>query len=146
MSELQSVVVINKSSNRNEVHYAVEVDATCAPLGPAPIRPYWRMLERGPNVTEQLSEGELRYLGVVLKSVRAGEVIFSLHAMPARLIAIRTSRGPDGQCAFSADMTIAGTPARLEHIYVQQKLLGIDYVLLTGVAADGAVVRERVSV
>jgi hypothetical protein len=63
-AELPSAIVIAKSSNRNEVHYAVRVDDACAPYGPAPVRPYWRMLERGPKATEALRENELRVLGL----------------------------------------------------------------------------------
>ena len=43
-------------------------------------------------------------------------------------------------------MVIAGSPARISSIWVKQKLFGVDYVLLTGSASNGAVVRERVSV
>jgi len=40
---------------------------------------------------------------------------------------------------------ITGVAARVAGVYVQQKLFGIDYVLLTGLAEDGATVRERLA-
>jgi hypothetical protein len=41
--------------------------------------------------------------------------------------------------------TIAGVPARVGGVFVRQKLLGVDYVLLTGWSEDGKAVRERIS-
>src|SRR5271170_4124741 len=63
-SRIPSALVIAKSSNKNEVHYAVQVDDSCAPTGDRPVSPYWLMLERGPNVTEPLRSGEEHVLGV----------------------------------------------------------------------------------
>jgi hypothetical protein len=51
---LASAMIIRKSSNRNQVWYAVAVDDRCAPEGPAPVHPYWRLLEQGPGATEPL--------------------------------------------------------------------------------------------
>ena len=42
-------------------------------------------------------------------------------------------------------MSIAGVPARVANVYVRQKFLGVDYVLLTGWTSGGRVVRERIS-
>ncbi len=53
LHQLASVMVISKSSNRNQVHHAVTVDASCAPTGTSPVHPYWLLLERGPSVTRE---------------------------------------------------------------------------------------------
>ena len=42
-------------------------------------------------------------------------------------------------------MTIAGVPARVASVYVQQRLFGIAYVLVTGWSEAGSLVRERLS-
>ena len=55
-----------------------------------------------------------------------------LRGMPARALTIRTWRSPAGTCASSVNMTIAGVPARVANVYVQQTLFGVAYVLLTG--------------
>jgi hypothetical protein len=143
-SELSSALVITKSSNRNQVNYALQVDRACTPTGASPVRPYWRMLERGPSAIEQLSDGEMRVLGVGRQEVAGSLVRMTLRGMPDRAITIQTGRGTDGQCASSAEMTIAGVPARLASVWVKQRLFGISYVLLTGWAGDGSVVRERI--
>jgi hypothetical protein len=143
--ELPSVLVIAKSSNRNQVHYAALVDEACAPAGPSPVRPYWRMLERGPLATEPLRDGEQHLLGLEREEVAGDAVQFALRGMPARTFTVHTWRASDGRCASSVMTTIAGASARVDSVFVQQKLFGVDYVLLTGWTNDGTLVRERVS-
>ena len=143
--ELPSVLVIAKSSNRNEVHYAAVVDDECAPTGAAPLRPYWRMLERGPSATEGLLDSEQRWLGLEHQEVAGNTIQMSLRGMPTRKFTVHMERGPEGRCSSWVGTTIASVPARVASVYVQQKLFGVDYVLLTGWADDGTLVRERVS-
>jgi Domain of unknown function (DUF4833) len=143
---IPSALIISKSSNRNEVHYTVEVDETCMPAGPQPVAPYWLMLERGPTVTETLSERELRYLGVAHQDVTPKGIDMTLRVLPRRVLTLHTWQTTSGQCTSSVDMTIAGAPAHLVSVFAQQSLFGVSYVLLTGIAADGMLVRERVEV
>jgi hypothetical protein len=145
LSELPSVLVITKSSNKNQVHYAALVDEACAPAGQSPVRPYWRMLERGPLVTEPLSDSEQRVLGLEYQEVAGETIQIALRGMPARTFTVHTSRAADGRCASWVGATIAGVPARVASVFVQQKLFGVDYVLLSGVSEAGAAVRERVA-
>jgi hypothetical protein len=145
LTELPSILVIAKSSNKNQVHYAELVDDSCVPAGRSPVHPYWRMLERGPAATEPLLDREQRMLGLARQEIEGDTVQIVVRAMPQRPITIRTWRGPDGGCSSSTEMTIAGVRARLDSVYVRQRLFGIDYILLTGWSKDGAVVRERVS-
>ena len=97
-SELPSVMVISKSSNRNEVHYAVRVDEACAPAPNAPVRAYWRMKERGPDVTEGLTDRERAVVGIATQESSPEDVRFTLGALPSRRFVVRTARGPDGAC------------------------------------------------
>jgi hypothetical protein len=149
-AEIPDALVITKSSNKNQVNYAVEVDDACAPAGPSPVRAYWRMLERGVNATEPLRDDEARAFGIERQAIdRAGGgaagVDVVLRGMPARAITIRTWRSPAGTCASSVNMTIAGVPARVANVHVQQTLFGVAYVLLTGYSPSGALIRERVA-
>jgi hypothetical protein len=146
LPELASAMVIAKSSNRNQVHYAVAVDDSCNPAGPAPVRPYWRMLERGPSTTEPLQASEQRVLGVDHQEVSGNTVQFSLRGMPGRQFTIHSLRAGEGRCASWVGTTIAGSRARIGSIFVQQGLFGsVDYVLLKGTADDGSAVSERLS-
>jgi hypothetical protein len=142
--EISSALVITKSSNKNEVHYAVQVDETCSPVGVEPVTPYWLMRERGPNVTERLSKSEDRVLGIARQCVMPGRVDVGLRAFPGRTLSIRTWQEPDGKCASSVDTFVSGVMTRLLGVYVKQRLFGISYVLLTGVADSGVVLRESV--
>ncbi len=144
-AEVPSALVISKSSNHNQVHYAVIVDDACAPSGQSPVHPYWRMLERGPAVTEQLSGMEERALGVGRQDVEADSVRMVLRAFPSRPITIRTWRAADGSCTSAANMTIAGKPAHIASVFVQQSFLGVSYVLVTGRSADGSSLQERIT-
>lgn len=145
-SEISSALAIAKSSNKNQVHYAVEVDGACAPMGAAPVRPYWRMLEKSPDATEPLGGMEQRAFGIARQDVSGDDVRIALRALPARPITIHTVRGADGKCSSTATAIIDGAPARIDNVYVKTKLFGVDYVQLTGVATDGHVVRERLGV
>jgi hypothetical protein len=143
--EIPSALVITKSTNRNEVHYAVQVDGGCAPSGQTPVWPYWQMLESSPLATEPLSASEQRVLGLAHQEVSGDTVQIALRAMASRAITIRTWRASDGRCASSAEMTIAGTRAVLAAIHVKLTLFGVDYVLLSGRTPEGAPVEERMS-
>ncbi len=142
--QIPSALVITKSSNKNEVNYAVEVDDACEPVGPAPVHPYWRMIERGEGVTQGLRSDELRVLGIAHQEIGPGFVRLSIRGMPNRDIVIHTWRAANGACETSADTTIAGVPARIANVYVREKMFGIAYVQLTGWASGGTVVREQV--
>lgn len=145
VGEIPSAFSIAKSSNKNQVHYAVEVDGACAPAGSAPVHPYWRMLERSPDATEPLQDREQRAFGIARQDVRGDDVRIALRALPDRPITIHTGRAADGTCTATSTMEIGNAAARLYDIYVKQSLFGVDYVLLTGWSSSGAVVREKLS-
>lgn len=144
-SEVSSAFAIAKSGNHNQVHYAVGVDSECTPAGTAPVRPYWRMLEKSADATEPLLSREERAFGVGEQHVTAHDVHMVLRAMPKRAITIETARAANGSCTAIATMTISGATARLTDIFVKEKLFGAEYVELHGVTDGGGVVRERVA-
>ena len=143
--EIPSAFLVAKSSNRNQVHYAVRVDAACAPDGSTPVHPYWRMLEQSADATEPLTEREQRVLGIERQHVDGNAVHVAIRALPTRAITVRTWRAADGTCASSATITIAGVDARLQDVYVKQSLLGVDYVMLRGWSDAGKMIQERVT-
>jgi hypothetical protein len=144
-SEIASALSIMKSSNKNQVHYAVAVDDACMPAGAAPVHAYWRMLEKSPDATEALSRGEERAFGIEKQDVDRDGVRVVLRGLPARTITIHT-RADGGKCVASATTTISGVSARISSVFVKIKLFGVDYVQLTGLADDGTIVKERLSV
>lgn len=136
-----SVMVVAKSSNRNEVHYAVSIDDGCAAR--SPLRAYWRMRARGPDATEPLTSREAGVLGIGRQSVTGDTISFVVNGMPARTFIAHTTREQNGACTSFVETIIAGAPARVLGIYVKERLFGVDYVLLTGRTADGKIVDER---
>lgn len=145
------VFSIAKSENKNQVQYVVRIDDRCAPVGPAPVSAYWRMLERGATQTAPLLPRELRPYGLASQQLLVGDasggrVRATLNALPARPLTIVTWRGDDGACHAVAEVSIAGTSAHLFNVYVRLKWDGVDYVLLQGWSIDGShVVRETLT-
>jgi hypothetical protein len=138
-----SAFFISKSENKNQVHYAVRVDGTCKPVGPNPVRAYWRELERGPGVTSPLLEREQAAYGIGSQKLQGGRVVVTLAALPSRPLTIETARGADGACHAWTHATIGGEDAQLWQIHVVLKVLGIDSIVLTGWTwTDRRVVRE----
>jgi hypothetical protein len=142
--ELPNVLVVSKSTNRNEVHYGAYVDAACMPTTNAPLHPYWLMRERGPNAVEGLSRRELAVLGVARQEVAGDTIRFVVAGLPTRGFAARVGRDAGGACTSSVETTIGGAQARVLAIHVKVHLFGVDYVLLRGQTAEGKLVEERV--
>jgi hypothetical protein len=146
-----SAFTISKSENANAVVYSVLVDDACAPRGNAPIFAYWRMRERGGDVTEPLLERELPAYGVAAQRVLAreesrGTVEVKLRALESRPIVVETMRGVGGACHAVATVVVAGAPAHIFDVHVQIRWpFGIDHLLLSAWSLDGShVVTERV--
>jgi Domain of unknown function (DUF4833) len=146
---VRSVFFVSKSENRNEVHYGIDLDASCAPVGAAPVFAYWQMREHGPLATEPLLSREIPAYGLASQRVlerhaSGGRVVLTLNALPHRAIAIDTA-SEGGSCTATAVATIDGAPAALTNVFVQLRWpFGVDYLLVSGRAtADGHVVRER---
>lgn len=142
--ELPSVMIVTKSSNRNEVHYAAYVDENCSPSTKAPLHPYWLMLERGPGVTEPLTRNEAHVLGIGTQEVSGDTIRFVVSGLPSRTFVAHIGRGADGVCTSWVDTTIAGADARVLGVYAKQRFLGVDYVQLTGRTPEGKIVQEQV--
>jgi len=146
-----TLFTIAKSENKNQVQYTVRVDEHCAPAGPSPVDAYWRMLERGPGVTEPILPIEVQAYGlanqtVVASDAQGGEVRATLRALPTRAVRVTTGRGSDGRCRATAEVAIGGQPANLFNVYAHLTWLGVDYLLLQGWTLDGTrVVREKIA-
>jgi len=69
--DVTSLFTISKSENKNEVVYAIHLDAQCAPVGDAPVYAFWRMNEKGPAVIEPLLAREARAYGIGRQRVLA---------------------------------------------------------------------------
>jgi hypothetical protein len=146
---VDSVFHIEKSHNRNQVHYAVKVDAACRPLGARPVWGYWREFEVGPRATSHILPHEQQAYGVqegaaVQLGPNWGRVRINLRGFPQRPLVIDTFRQGSG-CAARALTSIAGQPALLRSIYVKIGFLfSVEYALARGLrSSDGKPVEEK---
>jgi hypothetical protein len=152
-SEVSSAFFISKSQNRNQVHYAVAVDASCTPLGVAPVRPYWRLLEQGPAFTAPLLEREQRGYGIASQNVlrrtaSGGSITLTLNPLPKRPLTITTGKDSTGACRAWVYTVIQNEPALLHGIHVVLGWLGlsIDSLIIKGWAkSDRRVLRETIT-
>jgi hypothetical protein len=134
---------VSKSENRNFVAYALRVDERCRPIGGAPVRAYWRMLEKGGG-TEPLLAREERAYGIARQAIASDVVRLSLRAMPGREITVISWRVGD-TCAAAAWTTVANVPARLLEVHaVLQWPIGVDHLVVRGVSRSGRAVEELV--
>jgi hypothetical protein len=148
-NDFTSLFSISKSENKNEVVYAVHLDAQCAPVGDAPVFAFWRMNEKGPAVVEPLLKREEPAYGIGRQRVLSrdsdgGKVEMTLRALPSRPIVVETKR-LEGRCQAWSALTIAGENAYLYNVYVKLRELGVDSLLLSGWAADRSrVLHEKI--
>jgi len=142
---------ISKSENKNQVQYAVRVDDRCQPLTAAPVFAYWRMLEKGPTITEPLIAQELDAYGIASQvatlTPEGTAVRLVLRAVRGRPIAVDVSRTSSGTCQATATLAISGTPSRLFDVYAKLKWpFGVEYLLLQGWSPDGTrVIKEKLA-
>jgi hypothetical protein len=148
-SELPSAFFISKSENKNQVHYAVALDQNCVPAGAAPVRPYWRLLEKSPTLTAPLLAREQRAYGLASQSVdlrwtSGGRISLVLEALPKRELTIVTGKDAKGACVASVYTVIQNQPAQLYAIHVVLKWSGVDSLIIKGWArSDGHILREK---
>lgn len=140
---IPSAIFVSKSENKNQVHYGIHVDDKCSFTSAAPVFPYWKMLERGPEATEPLLAREESAYGIASQRTTGDAVTVTLRALPARPITIRVARTESG-CVASAETTIDGQTARLFNVHVALGFMHVDHLVITGWATDGHVLRERV--
>lgn len=154
--DVRSVFFINKSENRNQVHYAVRATADCKPSSVQPVFGYWRDFEDGPRAISPLLAREERAYGLEpaqkIAVTRGGAlIVIRLRAMPLRPIRIRLLKNRSGRCQATATMRIAGDDARLDHVFVQLRTflgipVGAEYLRIHGTKLPGnQPVVERVS-
>ncbi len=148
--DVRSVFFVAKSENKNQVHYGIHLDRSCAPAGDHPVFAYWRMFERGPEAIEPVLPVELQAYGVLDQQVVSrgeggGLVRVTVAALHDRVVTIDTAPGGDG-CVATAKTSVGGVPASLWSVYVRLKWpFGVDSLTLAGRAlADGRIVEERI--
>jgi Domain of unknown function (DUF4833) len=109
-ADQQDLFFVRRNTNRNEVHYAIK--AACD----APVVGYWKMFEKGPDVTEPVTIFEQMAFGIAAQKQEGDAILLKLNALPDRTI--RIERDPAEPQRFRAYMPIAGRDAELTDFYV----------------------------
>lgn len=140
---------ISKSENKNFVQFVERLDASCAPVGQAPVYAYWRMLEKGTTATEALLDREQPAYGIASQSVEprgdgSAAVRMTLRALPHMPLLVESGRAADGTCTAWVRTPIDGVDAKLFNVHVVLRWpFGVARLLVTGWSAfDGHLVRE----
>ena len=120
---VESVFHLTKNTNRNQVHYGVEVDSDCQPDGRKPLTPYWLMREQGDGITEKLRFWEQPGYGVrqpeaVNETETGHRFEFVIRGVPEKQLEM-TVLAEEGQCVAHAVTDIDGIPAVLNRIDIE---------------------------
>jgi Domain of unknown function (DUF4833) len=144
-----SIFLVAKSENKNQVHYGVRLDEACNVVDTHPLYGYWRMLENKGEIEPILSR-EVRAYGIdpaqrIEKTGDATTIYARMNAIPDRVLRVTVTRAA-GRCEARANMPIAGADAHLRLIYIRLAWpFGVDYILLRGSrTTDGRAVDEKI--
>lgn len=149
--DVRSVFHVAKSENKNQVHYALHLDADCRPMGKRPVFAYWQRLREGKRV-----DGQLEGLGTTVygasdeqKVTRhesgSSSVEMYVKALKAVRINIEIHKTPQG-CRAIPYTSILKQRARLSHAFLQLGAWGltVKYVDVVGFrVSDGQRIAER---
>lgn len=148
--DVQTTFFISKSDDRNRVDYGMRLDAGCAPYGEEAVFPYWRVFEKTPVRTQELSMMDRIPYGIseqhaISRTPTGGEYSIRLKQLD-RPIVISTKKEANGTCSVITRTAINGTQAQLVSVYA--KLAGfasVDYIDVFGKnLVSGESVSERI--
>ena len=143
------IFYIDRNKNKNRVQYGVKINDDCTPAKKKPIYQFWRMLEKGPNVTESVGWLERRAYGIDIQNIRGNRITMRLKAMPTRLVTIETSKNKD-KCVATAYVSINKKRSQLRYIYVfaEKGFIKptVKHIDLFGKSLKGSSVTERIKV
>lgn len=138
---------ISKSENKNQVHYAIDVDESCKPVGATPMHAYWRDLEKGPNVTSPVLGREQPAYGIKFQKIlTVGDrkiVEMAVRGLPSRIVHVET-KAVDGKCIADTRSVINGETVQLLEVFLKIGFLSVDYARFIGRSATKGLVSEDV--
>lgn len=148
--DVHSAFHVEKSENKNQVHYGVRVDSACRPQGKAPVFAYWRRLKKGVRVDEPLTGPGVRVYGAssdqtVIVRPTGGHVTMYVKALKRLSVDIRVEKSKTG-CVAVPRVVLKGEYARLSYAFLQLGRFGltVKYVDVWGIRErDGLKVTEQ---
>lgn len=139
---------IDRSKNKNQVHYDVVVDQGCRILEEGAIKGYWIVLEKGADVREELSSFDQMAYGIKNVKNENGQVYFNLKALESKRVKVSVEL-KDKICQATAEVEVQGKISKLERIYVFSEegliLPKVKYLDIFAKLTDGSSVTERIT-
>lgn len=118
-SSINSIFLVTKSDNGNQVHYGVEINSDCSFKTSQPIYPYWK-LESGK--LEGLLGIEVPIFGIAGQSVSGNDVFMEINALRGRGISkpigMRSIKSEGQGCNIFAFTQINGEVAGLSQVHI----------------------------
>jgi hypothetical protein len=138
---------LSKNDLKNQVYFAIEVDAACTPVGARPVRAYWKMLEEGPYAVAPLAREDEPAYGIARQIASShengGSVRLVLRALPARALNVNIVKTTLGTCRAEAVTTIEAQPAILHNLHIAFRGNVVVSAIATGSSkTTGRTVRE----
>ncbi len=145
--DIETVFVIGKSDDGNQMQYGVHLDAQCALEGKEPVFRYWRELDKGPKALVAPTWFDGFGYGIEKQTVKADKasVTMAIKPAPTRVIEIVVKKEGE-KCVATAFTPIAGKRAELKMIFIQLTgPLSVSAVTIRGLDLEGGkAVSERV--
>lgn len=140
----QDILRITKNRTpKNELHYKANIE-NCEFKTPG-VSGYWLMGEEDGHL-EDLLKSELKMYAPRISYQKASEVDFTIGAMdrlgsqvPNKTIKVRMV-----DCQPKAYLEVKGTEIEINEIYVQIKLISVDYMIINGINPDGSVAKIKI--
>ena len=146
-NDVQTVFVIGKSDDGNQMQYGIHLTHQCLLEGKEPVYRYWRELDKGPNALVAPTWFDGFGYGIERQTVRADKLSVSMTIKPAptRLIEI-VARKEGEKCQATAYTAISGKKAELKMIFIQLSgPLSVSAITIRGVdLTSGEAVSERI--
>ena len=118
-NNLNSIFLISKSDNQNQVHYGVKTNPDCSLKTSQPVNPYW-ILANGR--IEDLETFEVPAFGIANQSVSGNQVVMEINSLKTRKIAkpitIQSTRTANQGCQISAYTTINGKKTQFTRVHI----------------------------
>ncbi len=111
---------ITRSKNLNEVHYAVNVDASCKLDGETPVVAYWLEVENGNIKTELTTFDTIAYGIIDQLKTDSFSASFGLKAIKEKKFTVVTTN-ENGRCSAESKTTINGNLESIQKVYVSSK-------------------------
>ncbi|MDB4976396.1 MAG: hypothetical protein JWN48_4737 [Myxococcaceae bacterium] len=128
-NDVHSAFHVEKSENRNQVHYGIRLDAACRPQGKAPVFAYWMRLKKDVWDEDPLIGAAVRVYGAstdqtVQVAATGGHVDMYVKALKRVPVSIAITKGKDG-CIATPTVVLNGERVKLVRAFLQLGRFGI---------------------